>query len=202
MRDGWSRFDGPAGTQMVDVAINAMSEWAAQGSNANTVGYFAAADACDALLESTRSVVGEFLGADSGGICLGANMTTMTMALTSAVGQTLKPGDTVVGTQLDHEANVSPWRIACEGSGATHLLTATPRRRSLAFAKSAEEAVRRNPWTTAGRMHLTVWSTRRTLGGKTSSCATARPIPFPELRDSCSAMSSWYRMSCGPVPPA
>jgi len=123
VRDGWSRFDGPAGTQMVDVAINAMSEWAAHGSNANTGGFFAAADACDALLESTRSVVGEFLGADASGICLGANMTTMTMAFTRAVGRTLKPGDTVVGTQLDHEANVSPWRIACERSGAQHLLT-------------------------------------------------------------------------------
>jgi cysteine desulfurase family protein (TIGR01976 family) len=123
VRDGWSRFDGPAGTQMVDVAIDAMSEWAAQGSNANTGGFFAAADACDALLESTRSVVGEFLGADPSGICLGANMTTMTMAFTRAVGRTLKPGDTVVGTQLDHEANVSPWRIACERSGAQHLLT-------------------------------------------------------------------------------
>ena len=123
VRDGWSRFDGPAGTQMVDVAINAMSDWAAHGSNANTGGFFAAADACDALLESTRSVVGEFLGADPAGICLGANMTTMTMAFTRAVGRTMKPGDTVVGTQLDHEANVSPWRIACERSGAQHLLT-------------------------------------------------------------------------------
>ncbi|MSY47500.1 MAG: cysteine desulfurase-like protein [Actinobacteria bacterium] len=123
VRDGWSRFDGPAGTQMVDVAINAMSDWAAHGSNANTGGFFAAADACDALLESTRAVVGEFLGADPSGICLGANMTTMTMAFTRAVGRTLKPGDTVVGTQLDHEANVSPWRIACERSGAQHLLT-------------------------------------------------------------------------------
>jgi cysteine desulfurase family protein (TIGR01976 family) len=123
VRDGWSRFDGPAGTQMVDVAINAMSEWAAHGSNANTGGFFAAADACDSLLDSTRSVVGEFLGADASGICLGANMTTMTMAFTRAVGRTLKPGDTVVGTQLDHEANVSPWRIACERSGAQHLLT-------------------------------------------------------------------------------
>jgi len=123
VRDGWSRFDGPAGTQMVDVAINAMSEWAAHGSNANTGGFFAAADACDSLLQSTRSVVAEFLGADASGICLGANMTTMTMAFTRAVGRTLKPGDTVVGTQLDHEANVSPWRIACERSGAQHLLT-------------------------------------------------------------------------------
>ncbi len=120
---GWSRFDGPAGTQMVDVAINAMTEWVTSGSNANTGGYFAAADVCDALLESTRSVVGEFLGADPAGICLGANMTTMTMALTRAIAQTLKPGDRVVGTRLDHEANVSPWRIACELSGAEHLLT-------------------------------------------------------------------------------
>lgn len=107
---------------MVDVAISAMSDWAAHGSNANTGGFFAAADACDALLESTRSVVGEFLGADASGICLGANMTTMTMAFTRAVARTLKPGDRVVGTQLDHEANVSPWRIACEISGAQHVL--------------------------------------------------------------------------------
>ncbi len=123
MRDGWARFDGPAGTQMVDVAINAMTEWAATGSNANTGGYFAAADACDALLDSTRSVLGEFLGADPAGICLGANMTTMTMALTRAIARTLKPGDRIVGTRLDHEANVSPWRIACELSGAEHVLT-------------------------------------------------------------------------------
>lgn len=108
---------------MVDVAINAMTEWVTSGSNANTGGYFAAADVCDALLESTRSVVGEFLGADPAGICLGANMTTMTMALTRAIAQTLKPGDRVVGTRLDHEANISPWRIACELSGAEHLLT-------------------------------------------------------------------------------
>lgn len=108
---------------MVDVAINAMAEWAANGSNANTGGFFPAADACDALLASTRVVVGEFLGADASGICLGANMTTMTMAFTRAVAKTLKSGDRVVGTQLDHEANVSPWRIACELSGAEHVLT-------------------------------------------------------------------------------
>ena len=65
VRDGWARFDGPAGTQMVDVAVNAMTDWAANGSNANTGGYFDAANKCDALLDSTRSVLGEFLGADS-----------------------------------------------------------------------------------------------------------------------------------------
>jgi cysteine desulfurase family protein (TIGR01976 family) len=122
LRDGHARFDGPAGTQMIDVAIRAMSEWAASGNNANTGGAFAAAEACDALLDRARSTVGQLLGADAGGVCFGANMTTMTMAFTRAVEQTLRPGDRVVGTRLDHDANVSPWRIACERSGAEHVL--------------------------------------------------------------------------------
>ena len=118
----WARFDGPAGTQMVDVAIRAASDWSASGNNANTHGEFAAAHATDALLERARTVVGQLLDADPNGICFGANMTTMTFAFTRAVARTLKPGDRVVGTRLDHDANVSPWRIACEESGAEHVL--------------------------------------------------------------------------------
>jgi cysteine desulfurase family protein (TIGR01976 family) len=120
--DRWSRFDGPAGTQMVDTAIRAMSDWAASGNNANTHGPFPQTDACDALLDRTRASVGLLLGADPYGICLGANMTTMTMSFSRAVEQTLRPGDNIVGTRLDHDANVAPWRIACERSGATHRL--------------------------------------------------------------------------------
>ena len=62
VRDGWARFDGPAGTQMVDTAITAMAEWAASGDNANSGGAFAAADASDALLERARNRVAELLG--------------------------------------------------------------------------------------------------------------------------------------------
>ncbi len=118
----WARFDGPAGTQMVDVAIEAMAGWAASGSNANNGGSFAAAGACDALVERTRATVGTLLGADPAGVCFGANMTTMTLAFTRAVARTLRPGDRIVGTRLDHDANVSPWRIACEAAGAEHVL--------------------------------------------------------------------------------
>ncbi|MEY4401461.1 MAG: hypothetical protein RL072_1326 [Actinomycetota bacterium] len=118
----WARFDGPAGTQMVDVAIRASSEWSASGNNANTHGAFAQADATDALLERARGVVAQLLDADPRGVCFGANMTTMTFALTRAIARTLRSGDRVVGTQLDHDANVSPWRIACEESGAEHVL--------------------------------------------------------------------------------
>ncbi|NCV97126.1 MAG: hypothetical protein EBW27_03910 [Acidimicrobiia bacterium] len=60
----WARFDGPAGTQMVDVAIRAASEWSASGNNANTHGAFAQAHATDALLERARVVVGQLLDAD------------------------------------------------------------------------------------------------------------------------------------------
>jgi cysteine desulfurase family protein (TIGR01976 family) len=122
LANGWARFDGPAGTQMVDAAIRAMTDFASNGANANTGGYFSAANECDALLERTRGVLATLFGADPEGICLGANMTTMTMAFTRAVARTLKPGDRVVGTKLDHDANVSPWRIACETSGAEHVL--------------------------------------------------------------------------------
>ena len=120
--DGWARFDGPAGTQMVDTAISAMADWAASGNNANSGGVFAGAEACDALLDDTRRTAAAFLGADPDALVFGANMTTITMAFTRAVGQTLGPGDRVVGTRLDHDANVASWRIACERAGAEHVL--------------------------------------------------------------------------------
>ncbi len=122
VRDGWARFDGPAGTQMVDVAIRAMSDWASNGSNANNGGSFSAANDCDALMGRTRNTVAQLFNADPAGVCFGANMTTMTMAFTRAVANMLKPGDRVVGTRLDHDANVSSWRIACELARAEHVL--------------------------------------------------------------------------------
>ena len=119
---GWARFDGPAGTQMVDTAIEATRRWSASGQNANSGGSFAAADATDALLEGTRRTVAELLGADADGVVFGANMTTLTLAFTRAVAEVLRPGDRVVGTRLDHDANVTPWRIACDRAGAEHVL--------------------------------------------------------------------------------
>jgi len=106
---------------MVDVAIKAMSDWAGSGSNANSGGTFSAANDCDELLSRARGTIGQLFNADPAGICFGANMTTMTLAFTRAVAKTLKPGDRVVGTRLDHDANVTPWRLACEASGAEHV---------------------------------------------------------------------------------
>ena len=95
VRDGWARFDGPAGTQMVDVAIRAAGEWSASGNNANTHGAFAAANATDDLLERARGVVAQLLDADPQSVVFGANMTTLTFAFTRAVARTLQPGDRV-----------------------------------------------------------------------------------------------------------
>ncbi|MFM9136533.1 MAG: hypothetical protein ACKOQZ_00015, partial [Actinomycetota bacterium] len=106
LADGWARFDGPAGTQMVDVAIRAMSDWAASGHNANTGGSFSAAQECDALLTRTRDVLGRLFNADPRGICLGANMTTMTFASWSSIVPTTRSCGERVRATARVKANV------------------------------------------------------------------------------------------------
>lgn len=119
---GWARFDAPAGTQMVDGAIEAMTEWMSGGLNGCGGGHFEAADACDELVADARMTVGRMFNADPRGVAFGANMTSITFAVTRAVAETLRPGDRVVGTRLDHDANISPWRAGCARAGAEHLL--------------------------------------------------------------------------------
>lgn len=120
--DGWSRFDAPAGTQMVDVAIEAASAWMRSTTTACSGGWFEASEATGELVGRARAMVGRLFGADPAGVCFGPNMTTLTFSVSRAIGATLRPGDRVVGTRLDHEANVSPWRYACQAAGAEHVL--------------------------------------------------------------------------------
>jgi cysteine desulfurase family protein (TIGR01976 family) len=119
LRDGWSRLDGPAGTQVVDSAVQAMADWMTSGHGANSHGAFAAAEATDALVADTRATVGRLLGGDPSGVVFGPSMTTLNLSLSRAVGRTLRPGDEIVCTRLDHDANVAPWLIEAERSGAT-----------------------------------------------------------------------------------
>ena len=115
----WARFDGPAGTQVVDAAIEATSAWQRSGNNANSHGSFAAADACDALVERAQATVGRLLHADPDGFVFGPSTTANVMSLTRAVARELRPGDEIVCTRLDHDSNVSPWLLAARDSGAT-----------------------------------------------------------------------------------
>ena len=114
----WARFDGPAGTQMVDVAIDAMADFLRSGDNANGHGLFAASIASTELVDRSRHEVARLIGGDAGGIVFGANMTTLTFAFTRALARDWSPGDEIVGTRLDHDANVTPWRRAAEDRGA------------------------------------------------------------------------------------
>jgi cysteine desulfurase family protein (TIGR01976 family) len=124
VRDGWARFDAPAGTQIADVTIQAMTDWMTSGLNGCGGGYFDAAIACDELQDRTRATIGQLFNADPAGVCFGPNMTSITFALTRAIAATLRPGDRVVGTRLDHDANITPWQTACASAGAAHVLAA------------------------------------------------------------------------------
>jgi cysteine desulfurase family protein (TIGR01976 family) len=136
LADGWARLDGPAGTQMVDTAIEAMAAWMRSGRGANHGGAFAAAHATDECVEAARGAVGRLIGADPADVAFGPSMTAMTMRLSAAVGRTLGPGDEIVVTRLDHDANVRPWVIAAERAGA-RVRWAEPDRETLALPVEA-----------------------------------------------------------------
>ena len=109
-------FDGPGGTQAPASVIDAMSRYLTT-SNANAHGAFVTSRRTDELIASARAAVADFLGCDHDEVIFGANMTTLAFAFSRAIGRTLKPGDEIVVTRLDHYANVSPW-YALEETGA------------------------------------------------------------------------------------
>jgi cysteine desulfurase family protein (TIGR01976 family) len=102
-------LDGPGGTQVPTPVIEAMTSFY-QTCNVNTHGNFPPSREVDRRMESARATLATFLGA-AGPQCIsfGHNMTTLNFALSAAIGRTLDPGDEVLITQLDHEANRGPW---------------------------------------------------------------------------------------------
>lgn len=101
-------LDGPGGSQTPDSVIQAVADYLAQ-ANANCDGPFATSQDTDRLLDQARHAAADFLGADADEIVFGANTTTINFLLAHAVARTLEAGDEVVVTELDHDANVSPW---------------------------------------------------------------------------------------------
>ena len=124
LSDGWSRFDGPAGTQVVDTAIAAIAANLASPATANGHGPFPQSAACDVATDHARTAVGRLLGTPDGGagIVFGPSMTGLMFNLTRSLAHGLGPGTNVVGTRLDHDANVTPWAVAGATSGAEHRL--------------------------------------------------------------------------------
>jgi len=102
-------LDGPAGTQVPKQVMDAIQNYLLN-SNANTCGAFATSRASDAMIASARGAMADFFHCDKDEVVFGQNMTTITFALSRAIGRELQPDDEIVVTTLDHDANVAPWR--------------------------------------------------------------------------------------------
>lgn len=101
-------FDGPGGTQVPDTVIEAIASYLRE-SNANTGGPYETSRRTDELIDRARATAGAFLGCSPQEVVFGANMTSLNFTLSRTVGRTFRPGDEIVVTRLDHDANVAPW---------------------------------------------------------------------------------------------
>ena len=107
-------LDGPAGTQVPQRVIDAMVRYLSD-CNANHGGLFPTSMERDLMLAEAHQALADLLGvADSAEVAFGANMTSLTFALARSLARTWSPGDEIVVTRLDHDANVSPWVLAAE----------------------------------------------------------------------------------------
>lgn len=115
----YSYLDGPGGTQVPRRTIDAMARYL-ELSNANHEGAFPTSQESDALLAEAHAAAADFLGA--GGpdqVAFGQNMTTLTFAVSRAIGRSLRAGDEIIVTRMDHDANVAPWLALEEERGVT-----------------------------------------------------------------------------------
>ncbi|MGA7219695.1 MAG: cysteine desulfurase-like protein [Candidatus Sulfotelmatobacter sp.] len=110
-------LDGPGGTQVPQRVIDAISSYLRR-DNANTGGAYATSHNTDAMLAEARAAMADFLNCGADEIVFGPNMTTLTYMMSRAIGRDLGPGDEILVTRLDHDANVSPW-LALEEKGVT-----------------------------------------------------------------------------------
>jgi cysteine desulfurase family protein (TIGR01976 family) len=112
-------FDGPGGTQVPDTVIEAVGRYYRE-SNANSGGPFATSIRSDAIAAEAHAALADLLGAaDPASIAFGANMTTLTLHVSRSIAATMAPGDEIIVTGLDHEANVGPWQSAAADRGLT-----------------------------------------------------------------------------------
>ena len=102
-------FDGPGGTQVPRAVVEAMNDYLYH-HNANTHWAYPTSEETDAIIDSARSVLADFLNASPPEIVFGANMTTLTFHLARALGRGYERDDEILVTELDHHANIAPWR--------------------------------------------------------------------------------------------
>ncbi|MGZ8637520.1 MAG: cysteine desulfurase-like protein [Actinomycetota bacterium] len=110
--------DAPGGSQVPAPVIDAMAGYLRR-SNSNSHGAFATSQETDDVIVQAHRAAADLLNADADEVVFGPNATTLLFAISRSVGRTLAPGDEVVVTRLDHDANVRPWVLAAEDAGAT-----------------------------------------------------------------------------------
>jgi len=112
-------LDNPGGTQIVQQGTDRMNAYLIE-HNANFHGAFKTSQECDAVLEEARSAAADFLNArQPEEIVFGPNMTSLTFNISRSIARTWLPGDEIILTRLDHDANVTPWALAAEERGCT-----------------------------------------------------------------------------------
>ncbi|TMK68105.1 MAG: cysteine desulfurase-like protein [Actinobacteria bacterium] len=110
--------DAPGGTQVPETVIEAMAAYL-RTSNANVHGAFVTSIETDHLIEEAHRAGSDLLGCHADEIVFGPNATTLLFALSRSIARTLGPGDEIVVTRLDHDANIRPWLMVAEDTGTT-----------------------------------------------------------------------------------
>lgn len=111
-------LDGPGGTQPLDSAIAAITDYMRRGV-ANLHGQFPSSRETEAMIRDAKAALADMLGCEAGEIAFGANATSLIFALSRSIARTWKPGDEIVVSEMDHRANVDPWLLAAADKGAT-----------------------------------------------------------------------------------
>ncbi|HEY0719310.1 MAG TPA: cysteine desulfurase-like protein [Streptosporangiaceae bacterium] len=118
LRDGYAYLDGAAGTQVPDTVIDTVAAAGRTGIG-NAGGAFPASHRATAIVNGCREAVADLVGGVPAGVVLGPNMTTLTYRLAETLAATWAPGDEIVISRLDHDANVRPWLQAAARAGVT-----------------------------------------------------------------------------------
>jgi cysteine desulfurase family protein (TIGR01976 family) len=111
-------FDGPGGTQVPRPVVEAISDYLYH-HNSNTHWGYATSNETDETIRNGRVALADLLNASPSAVVFGPNMSTLTFHLSRALGRAYGPGDEIVVTELDHHANVDPWRALAEERGVT-----------------------------------------------------------------------------------
>ena len=155
-------FDGPGGTQTPREVVEAMADYLYH-HNANTHWSYPTSAETDAALAHAREALADFFNASPREVAFGNNMTTLTFHISRALGRKWGPGDEVVVTELDHQANVAPWRALAKERGVTI--------RSVPFDAETGELV----WTDLERA-VTARTRLVAIGAASNALGTVSPV--------------------------